>query len=157
MTWRLVERPLGSAVSQATDYGLDRQRARRSGGARLRDGRWAVARGAGRAGAGRLAALLDVEREALARRRACSGTLPIDRAYRRQGLGPRSWSRRALDVGARARDLRAVIVLETQTNNLPACRFYQAMGFKLCGIDDHFYSNNDIGVKEVAIFWWYEL
>ena len=58
-------------------------------------------------------------------------------------------------VGAR-RGLRG-IVLETQTNNLPACRFYQAMGFKLCGIDDHFYSNDDIGVKEVAIFWWYEL
>ena len=49
------------------------------------------------------------------------------------------------------------IVLEAQTNNLAACRFYQAMGFKLCGLDDHFYSNDDMGAKEVAIFWWYEL
>ena len=63
--------------------------------------------------------------------------------------------RRAL-AWARSENLRGVL-LETQTNNMPACRFYQAMGFKLCGIDDHFYSNDDIGAKEVAIFWWYEL
>ena len=80
--------------------------------------------------------------------------IAIDRAYRRQGLG-RELIRRGL-AWARTENLRAVW-LETQTNNLPACRFYQAMGFKLCGMDDHFYSNDDIGVKEVAIFWWYEL
>jgi ribosomal protein S18 acetylase RimI-like enzyme len=78
----------------------------------------------------------------------------VDRGYRRRGLGCELMNR-AIEW-ARGHGLRG-ITLETQTNNLSACRFYQAMGFKLCGIDDHFYSNDDIGAKEVAIFWWYEL
>jgi streptothricin acetyltransferase len=78
----------------------------------------------------------------------------IDRAYRRQGLGTQLM-RRVIDW-ARSVGLRGV-VCETQTNNLPACRFYQKFGFQLCGVDDHFYSNEDVALKEVALFWWYEL
>jgi hypothetical protein len=48
------------------------------------------------------------------------------------------------------------IVLETQTNNIPDLLLSGAR-LKLHGIDDHFYSNDDIGAREVAIFWWHEL
>jgi streptothricin acetyltransferase len=57
---------------------------------------------------------------------------------------------------ARTEKLRAII-LETQTNNWLACCFYQRFGFIPSGVDDHFYSNQDIGNKEVALFWTYEL
>jgi ribosomal protein S18 acetylase RimI-like enzyme len=147
-SWRLIERPLVPPF-RSTDYGLNRQE-REQVGARLRqgDGLYLVAEDAGRLGA-----LLDVERERW-RDTATVRNILIDRSYRRRGLGRELMTR--VIVWARDHGLRG-ITLETQTNNLAACRFYQAMGFKLCGIDDHFYSNDDIGVKEVAIFWWYEL
>jgi len=150
VTWRLVERPLVPPF-RSTDYSFDENECDEIS-ARLRKGNglWLVAEDVQ---TGRLVALLDMEREGW-HHAARLWNIAIDRAYRRQGLG-RELMRRAL-AWARSENLRAVW-LETQTNNLPACRFYQAMGFKLCGIDDHFYSNDDIGVKEVAIFWWYEL
>jgi len=150
VTWRLVERPLVPPF-RSTDYSFDERECDEIA-ARLRkgDGLWLVAQDAQ---TGQLAALLDVEREGW-HHAARLWNIAIDRAYRRQGLG-RELVRRAL-AWARSENLRGVW-LETQTNNLPACHFYQAMGFKLCGIDDHYYSNDDIGVKEVAIFWWYEI
>jgi len=150
VTWRLVERPLVPPF-RSTDYSFDENECDEIS-ARLRKGNglWLVAEDAQM---GRLAALLDMEREGW-HHAARLWNIAIDRTYRRQGLG-RELIRRAL-AWARSENLRAVW-LETQTNNLPACRFYQAMDFMLCGIDDHFYSNDDIGVKEVAIFWWYEL
>jgi len=150
VTWRLAERPLVPPF-RSTDYSFTETECDEIA-ARLRkgDGLWLVAEDAQ---TGRLAALLDMEREGW-HHAARLWNLAIDRTYRRQGQG-RELMRRAL-AWARSENLRSVW-LETQTNNLPACRFYQAMGFKLCGTDDHFYSNDDIGVKEVAIFWWYEL
>jgi ribosomal protein S18 acetylase RimI-like enzyme len=148
VAWRLVERPLDPPF-RSSDYSLSRQQ-REEAGVRLRegDGLYQVAEDAGK-----LVALLDVERERW-RDTATVWNILIDRSYRRRGLG-RELMSRAIEW-ARGQGLRG-IMLETQTNNLSACRFYQTMGFKLCGLDDHFYSNDDIGVKEVAIFWWYEL
>lgn len=150
VTWRLVERPL-DARFRSNDFSLDRQQ-REHVAVRLRerDGLYLVAEDER---IGKLVALLDTERERW-RDTAVVWNILIDRAYRRQGLG-RELMNRAI-AWAREQGLRG-IVLEAQTNNIAACLFYQAMGFKLCGLDDHFYSNDDIGVKEVAIFWWYEL
>jgi ribosomal protein S18 acetylase RimI-like enzyme len=150
VVWRLVERPLDPPF-RSRDYGLSRQQ-REEVGARLRegDGLYLVAQDRHTS---KLVALLDVEREHW-RDTATIWNILVDRAYRCQGLGRELMSRAI--AWACERGLRA-IMLETQTNNLAACRFYQAIGFKLCGLDDHFYSNDDIGVKEVAIFWWYEL
>ncbi len=150
VTWRLVERPLVPPF-RSTDYSLDRQQ-RQEVGVRLRegDGFYQVAEDTD---CGRLVALLDIERERW-RDTATIWNIMIDRAYRRRGLG-QELIRRAI-AWARGQGLRA-LVLETQTNNWPACCFYRAMGFRLCGLDDHFYSNDDIGVREVALFWWYEL
>ncbi len=148
VSWRLIERPLVPPF-HSTDYGLSRQQ-REQVGARLRegDGLCLVAQDTGQ-----LVALLDVERERW-RDTATVWNILVDKSYRRQGLGCELMNR-AIEW-ARGHGLRGIL-LETQTNNLSACRFYQAMGFQLCGLDDHFYSNDDIGVKEVAIFWWYEL
>jgi streptothricin acetyltransferase len=148
VSWRLIERPLVPPF-RSTDYGMSPQDCKDLT-ARLHegDGLYLVAEDAGK-----LVALFDMQRERW-RNTAKLWNIGIDRAYRRTGLG-RELMNRAI-AWARDEGLRG-IVLETQTNNMPACRFYQAMGFKLCGIDDHFYSNDDIGVKEVAIFWWYEL
>lgn len=78
----------------------------------------------------------------------------IDERARGQGIG-----RRFIDhtiEWARQKKLRA-IMLETQTNNVPACRFYSHMGFHLTGIHDSFYGNNDYQKNEIAIFWTYPL
>ncbi len=150
VAWHLVERPLDPPF-RSDDFGLDRQQ-REEVAVRLGvgDGLYLAAQDLGTA---KLVALLDVERERW-RDTAVIWNILIDRAYRRRGLG-RDLIGRAI-AWAREQGLRGM-VLESQTNNMPACRFYQAMGFKVCGLDDHFYSNDDIGVREVAIFWWYEL
>jgi len=150
VVWRLVERPLDPPF-RSSDYGLSRQQ-REEVGVRLREGDGLYLAAEDKR-TSKLVTLLDVERERW-RDTATIWNILVDRARRRQGLGRELMSRAI--AWARERGLRA-IMLETQTNNLAACRFYQAMGFKLCGLDDHFYSNDDIGVKEVAIFWWYEL
>ncbi len=148
VAWRLTEQPLDPPFA-SSDYGLD-ERQRQEVAARLSaaDGLYLVVEREKR-----LLALLDVERERW-RDTAMVWNILIDRRHRRQGLGA-ELMHRAVAWGRKNR-LRA-LTLETQTNNHAACRFYQKFGFRLCGIDDHFYSNDDIGVKEVAIFWWYEL
>ena len=148
VTWRLCERPLDPPFA-STDYSLDEQQ-RQEAAARLRagDGLYLVAEQDRR-----LIALLEVERERW-RDTGLVWNILVDRRRRRQGIGLELVNRAV--AWGRQQKLRA-LVLETQTNNYPACCFYLKFGFKLCGLDDHFYSNDDIGVKEVAIFWWYEL
>jgi ribosomal protein S18 acetylase RimI-like enzyme len=46
-----------------------------------------------------------------------------------------------------------ILVCETQTTNIPAIRFYRALGFSVEGIDLSLYSNNDLRPDgEVAMF-----
>lgn len=78
----------------------------------------------------------------------------LDKSVRGQGIGTQLMHH-TIDW-AKKRKLRAVM-LETQTNNVPACRFYAKIGFKLVGINTLFYSNRDIERGEVAIFWGYPL
>lgn len=99
--------------------------------------------------AGRLVGLLEVEDQPW-NRTAMVWNILVDRAYRRRGLG-RYFMRRAMEW-ARQRNRRA-LMLETQTNNIRACRFYQKMGFRLTGIRDDLYHNDDLTRGEVAIFW----
>ena len=83
--------------------------------------------------------------------------LYVDAAHRGQGLG-RRLVQRAAEWARQPEHLARAVVVETQTNNYPACQFYLANGFELCGIDDHFYSNDDVNAKmgmgEVALFWY---
>lgn len=146
--WQLVERPLEPPFV-ATDYALQPDE-RPALVERLRagDGLYLIAEDGSRP-----LGFLDVEAE---RWRGAANVwhVFVDRACRRQGLG-RELMQRAIDW-ARGAGLRAV-VCETQTNNWAACSFYRSLGFQLCGIDDHFYSNEDVALREVALFWWYEL
>ena len=80
--------------------------------------------------------------------------LLVDRAFRCKGLGRRMFDL-AIDY-ARRHSIRA-ITIETQSNNVPACRFYAAMGCDLVGLNDIFYSNEDLEQEEVALFWAYRL
>lgn len=57
----------------------------------------------------------------------------------------------AVEAHTRAEGMRCV-VCETQTTNMPAIRFYRAMGFAIDSIDISLYSNDDIERGEVAIF-----
>lgn len=148
VSWRLTEHPLDPPFV-STDYAVQPgehdaivERMRVGDGLHLivEDG-------------SRPVALIDVETQHW-RSAANVWHILIDRAYRRQGLGTQLM-RRIVDW-ARSMGLRGV-VCETQTNNIAACRFYQKFGFQLCGIDDHFYSNEDVALKEVALFWWYEV
>lgn len=76
----------------------------------------------------------------------------VDINFRRLGLG------RALIAQAKqwARDNRLPgLMLETQNNNLQACRFYESCGFKIGGFDNHLYKAANPDTDEVAIFWYY--
>ena len=59
----------------------------------------------------------------------------------------------ALRLWASGRRL-AGIRLETQSNNLAACRFYESCRFVLGGYDRHLYKALHPGTREVALFWY---
>lgn len=148
VSWRLIERPLVPPFV-CTDFDLD-EKERREIGRRLKkgDGLWRVAEAAGR-----LVGMVDVERRAW-NNSAWVWNIAVNRDDRGQGIGAALM--RTVIAWGRRKGLRA-IVLETQTNNWPACRFYRRLGFQLSGLDDHYYTNQDIAQKEVALFWTFEL
>lgn len=148
--WRLIQRPFDVPFAR-TDFDFDAQE-RREILQRFEtaDGVWLVAESAT---AGRLVGMVDVKRDE-GRKAGFVWNIAVDRASRGQGIGYRLM-KRVVEWGRR-RGLRAII-LETQTNNWLACRFYQRFGFQLSGIDDHYYSNRDVEKRDVALFWTYEL
>ncbi len=46
------------------------------------------------------------------------------------------------------------IRLETQDNNVAACRFYERLGFKLGGFDQYLYKGIEGVEDEVALYWY---
>lgn len=73
----------------------------------------------------------------------------VAEAARGRGIGRQLME--AIVADARAAGLRCVIC-ETQSTNVPAIRFYRAVGFTLEGIDVSYYSNRDLERGEVAVF-----
>jgi GNAT superfamily N-acetyltransferase len=70
----------------------------------------------------------------------------VEEEFRRKGIGT-VLMKRAVDV---ARQKRArMVVLETQSCDVPAINFYLKQGFDLVGFDLAAYSNEDIERKEV--------
>ncbi len=65
----------------------------------------------------------------------------VAQSYRGRGIGRRLMD--ALIAPARREGLRA-IVCETQNTNVPAIRFYRAVGFTVEGIDISYYTNGDM-------------
>jgi ribosomal protein S18 acetylase RimI-like enzyme len=147
--WRLVERGLPQPFDKGGAYDFDRiEQAHIRRRLRQGDGLHLVVEWLGH-----IAGVLDVTPQDW-NHTALVWNIMLDTAIRRQGIG-RALFRRAVDW-ARQMGYRALI-LETQTNNVPACRFYAAMGCQLEGIREMFYTNEDIEHGEVAIFWAYRL
>jgi ribosomal protein S18 acetylase RimI-like enzyme len=70
-------------------------------------------------------------------------------SHQGQGVGRRLME--TVADHARSRRLR-LLVCETQSTNVPAIRFYRALGFVLDGIDLSLYTNQDYPDGEIAIF-----
>jgi ribosomal protein S18 acetylase RimI-like enzyme len=72
----------------------------------------------------------------------------VEEEFRRRGIGTllmKHAVKIAKEKGAR------MLVLETQTCNVPAISFYLKFGFELIGFDATAYSNEDIEKKEVRL------
>ena len=75
----------------------------------------------------------------------------VDKSFRRLGIGRalfqygEEWARKQKLVG---------IMLETQDNNVGACRFYASCGFTLKGFDAGLYQASDQCRHETALFWY---
>lgn len=75
----------------------------------------------------------------------------VDRHFRRHGIG-----RKLMNEAARwARDNGlAGMMLETQTNNVKACQFYESCGFAIGGFDSNLYKAIPEHADKVAVYWY---
>ncbi|MGO1068688.1 GNAT family N-acetyltransferase [Lysobacter sp. CA199] len=80
--------------------------------------------------------------------------IAVDVGARRGGAGS-ALIDRAL-AWARERGLPGVM-LETQDNNVAACRFYERKGFVLGGFDRFHYANDPAVAHETALFWYQKI
>ena len=75
----------------------------------------------------------------------------VEPAYRGRGVGY-ALIGRAIE-GAKSKELPG-IMLETQDNNVAACRLYERCGFKLHGFDTQLYKGLDPATDEIALYWY---
>ncbi|WP_395505598.1 GNAT family N-acetyltransferase [Ectopseudomonas hydrolytica] len=77
--------------------------------------------------------------------------IAVDAQHRGSGI-----ARHLMDaaVGWARQENLAGVRLETQSNNVTACRFYNRYGFKLGGYDRYLYSGIHPNRQEVAMFWY---
>ena len=111
--------------------------------------------------------LLGAETVQLQGRRGCAGLLlleaywnryafvhelAVDREWRGRGVGTRLMD--CAKAWAQERRLHG-LMLETQDDNLLACRFYRKYGMRIGGVDELLYAG--FGSREKAVFWYLEL
>jgi ribosomal protein S18 acetylase RimI-like enzyme len=77
--------------------------------------------------------------------------IAVEPEYRGEGIG-RALMARAI-AWAKEKGLPG-LMLETQDNNVPACRLYARCGFQLRGFDTHLYKGLDASTDEIALFWY---
>ena len=77
--------------------------------------------------------------------------LAVEPDYRGEGIG-RALIARAIEW-AKEKGLPG-LMLETQDNNVPACRLYARCGFELRGFDTHLYKALDPSTNEIALYWY---
>lgn len=75
----------------------------------------------------------------------------VDKHYRRHGVG-RKLIEQAV-CWAKAGSMPG-IMLETQSNNVKACKFYESCGFVIGGFDFQIYKGIHKHSDEIAIFWY---
>ncbi len=76
----------------------------------------------------------------------------VDVRFRRRGIG-RSLILAAVQW-AKEKHLPGVM-LETQNNNVAACRLYQACGFEIGGFDRLLYRGELPATEEIALYWYF--
>jgi streptothricin acetyltransferase len=84
-------------------------------------------------------------------RYACIEDIVVDVRFRRRGIGKELISQ--AKRWAKERNL-AGLMLETQNNNVRACKFYESCGFRLRGFDMHLYKGITRDTDEVALYWY---
>ncbi|MDE7553477.1 N-acetyltransferase [Bacillus cereus] len=78
--------------------------------------------------------------------------ITVDKKYRTLGVGKRlvdqakKWAKEGNMPG---------IMLETQNNNVAACKFYEKCGFVIGGFDFLIYKGLDMTNDEVAMYWYF--
>lgn len=77
--------------------------------------------------------------------------LEVDTGFRRRGVAS-ALIQRAIRY-AKSKQAPG-LMLETQTNNVPACMLYQKSGFQLGGFDNLLYSQLGAERLETALFWY---
>jgi len=82
---------------------------------------------------------------------ACIENIAVDTRFRRQGIGNELISR--AKQWAQQQNL-AGLMLETQNNNVDACRFYERCGFHLGGFDTQLYKAINRNTDEIALYWY---
>ncbi len=147
--WRLVERPLDTPFDKGTAYDFD------SGEQRLTRGRFERRDGLHRVVEcnGRIMGVLDATPQEW-NDTVWVWNIMLDHSIRRRGVGRKLFAQAV--AWARGLGYRA-LVFETQTNNVPACKFYAAQGCELDGLRMTLYHNDDMARGEVAIFWVYKI
>lgn len=83
---------------------------------------------------------------------ACIEDIKVDKHFRRYGIG-----RKLIDQAKRwARENGMPgVMLETQNNNVKACRFYESCGFVIGGFDLYLYKGIDKQSDEIALYWYF--
>jgi len=77
--------------------------------------------------------------------------LAVNAEFRGKGVG-RALMMRAIEW-AKGQGFPG-ITLETQDNNVPACRLYERCGFELRGFDTHLYKGLNPSTDEIALYWY---
>jgi len=77
--------------------------------------------------------------------------IAVDLHFRRCGVG-QALINQAIGW-AKAKEAPG-IMLETQNNNVPACRFYEHCGFTLGGFDTYLYKGINKDTEEIALYWY---
>ena len=77
--------------------------------------------------------------------------LAVDERHRRKGVG-RALMARAIEWAKEGRF--PGIMLETQNNNLAACKLYESCGFELGGFDVNLYKALNPSTDEIALYWY---
>lgn len=80
--------------------------------------------------------------------------IAVDVKFRNQGIGKALLS--CAKEWAKKKNL-AGVMLETQNNNVAACRLYEKCGFNLGGFDTYLYKGLKPDTDEIALYWYYIL
>lgn len=77
--------------------------------------------------------------------------IKVDPAFRRHGIG-----RKLMEQAKRWAQEKGLagITLETQNNNVKACKFYENFGFEIGGFDLFLYKGIDQHQDEIALYWY---